>query len=129
MKKLLFAVLLILQVLLLPCVAEENSELWQRVDENSFLSYATIVQEAKNQYSFMIKSYNKGQYEPINGNKILYTISQYSIDCEQNLYKIGVIDSYGEENKFVNGDYNRYAKFQPIVQGTAVGNVSTMLCK
>ena len=43
------------------------------------------------------------------------------------MYKIGVIDSYAEDGSFVNGDYNKYAKFRPIVLGTAISNVADVI--
>ena len=42
---------------------------------------------------------------------------------------VGVIDSYGYQDNFVNGDYNKYAKFQPIAEGTAVSEVAKRLCR
>ena len=79
-------------------------------------------------FNFLLKSYNKGQYEPVNGKDISYTLGQYTIDCQKHRYKIGVIDSYGKKGDFINGDYNRYASFQPIVSGTAVSAVAKELC-
>ena len=106
----------------------QDKVIWHRVDENNFINSDGIIEE-QNGFTFMLKSFNKGQYEPVNGRRINYTISQYSIDCQNQEYKIGVIDSYGYEDNFINGDYNRYAKFQPIVSGTAIGEVAKQLCK
>lgn len=103
---------------------------WQQVTENNFIDVDGIVGTSDMYgFTFILKSYNKGQYEPVNGINIKYTLSQYTVDCLKYKYKIGVIDSYGEQNNFVNGDYNRYANFQPIVQGTAVGAVAAKLCR
>lgn len=109
---------------------ENNIINWQQVSDNNFIDPDGIVgTEDIYGFTFILKSYNKGQYEPINGREIQYTLSQYTIDCLKNRYKIGVIDSYDKFGHFVNGDYNKYAKFQPIVSGTAVGAVAKNLCK
>ncbi len=113
-------------------VYAETSEVetWQKVSDNNYINPDGVVgTEDMYGFTFILKSYNKGQYEPVNGQKIQYTLSQYTIDCVKRLYKIGVIDSYGYQNNFVNGDYNKYAKFQPIVSGTAVGAVAAKLCR
>ena len=60
---------------------------------------------------------------------IFYTLAQYTIDCAKRSYKIGVMDSYGKQDNFITGDYNKYAEFQPIVGGTAVSNVYKKLCR
>lgn len=110
--------------------AQGEDILWQKVAENNYINPDGIVgMEDIYGFSFILKSYNKGQYEPVNGKRIWYTLSQYTIDCGKKKYKIGMIDSYGYENNFINGDYNRYASFQPIVSGTAVSSVSKMLCR
>lgn len=103
---------------------------WQRVCENNYINPEGIVgTDDMYGFSFILKSFNKGQYEPVNGKKILYTLSNYTIDCSKKRYKIGVIDSYGYQDNFVNGDYNKYAKFQPIAEGTAVSEVAKRLCR
>ena len=106
----------------------QDGVVWRRVDENNFINPDGIVGTPEG-FTFMLKAFNKGQYEPVNGRRINYTISQYTLDCKNLEYKIGVIDSYDYEDNFVNGDYNRYAKFQPIVSGTAVGEVAKLYCK
>lgn len=108
-----------------------NEEItWQRVCENNYINREGIVGTTDIYgFSFILKSFNKGQYEPVNGKKILYTLSNYTIDCAKMKYKIGVIDSYGYQDNFINGDYNRYAKFQPIAEGTAVSEVAKKLCR
>ncbi len=103
---------------------------WQRIAPNNYVDEDAIVGlEDRYGFSFLLKAFNKGQYEPINERKILYTLAQYEIDCTKKTYKIGVIDSYDEEDIFVFGDYNKYAEFQPIVKGTAVSVISNRLCK
>jgi hypothetical protein len=132
MKKVLL-ILLILFIGFMPAFSaqsEQDEDEWMKVGENSFVNLDGITGlEDIYGFSFLIKAYNKGQYEPVNGKKIWYTLSQYTIDCAKNKYKIGIIDSYGFKNNFVNGDYNRYAAFQPIVQGTAVSAVAKELCR
>lgn len=103
---------------------------WTKVDSNSYVDKSGIV--GTNEiygFTFLLKSYNKGQYEPINGKKISYTLGQYTIDCGKRSYKIGVIDSYDNDDNFVSGDYNRYAQFRPIVSGTSVSVVADMICR
>lgn len=109
---------------------QDEDTTWQKVAENNYINTDGIMgtQDIYG-FSFVLKAYNKGQYEPVNGKKIWYTLSQYTIDCAKQKYKIGIIDSYGYNNNFINGDYNRYASFQPIVQGTAVSAVASELCK
>ena len=108
--------------------SEEYTE-WKRVDENSYIDSDGIVgTEDIYGFTFLLKSYNKGQYEPVNGKFIFYTLAQYTIDCAKRSYKIGVMDSYGKQDNFITGDYNKYAEFQPIVGGTAVSNVYKKLC-
>ena len=132
MKKVLL-ILLILFIGFMPAFSAQSGQdedEWMKVGENSFVNLDGITGlEDIYGFSFLIKAYNKGQYEPVNGKKIWYTLSQYTIDCAKNKYKIGIIDSYGFKNYFVNGDYNRYAAFQPIVQGTAVSEVAKELCR
>lgn len=109
--------------------SEEYTE-WKRVDENSYIDSDGIVgAEDIYGFTFLLKSYNKGQYEPVNGKFIFYTLAQYTIDCAKKSYKIGVMDSYGKQDNFITGDYNKYAEFQPIVGGTAVSNVYKKLCR
>ncbi len=109
---------------------EKDEVNWQQVSDNNFIDSDGVVgTEDMYGFTFILKSYNKGQYEPINGREIQYTLSQYTIDCLKNRYKIGVIDSYDKFGYFVNGDYNKYAKFQPIVSGTAVDSVAKNLCR
>lgn len=109
--------------------SEEDTE-WKRVDENSYIDSDGIVgTEDIYGFTFLLKSYNKGQYEPVNGKSIFYTLAQYTIDCGKRSYKIGVMDSYGKQDNFITGDYNKYAEFQPIVGGTAVSNVYKKLCR
>ncbi|MBQ8460108.1 hypothetical protein IJ541_08425 [bacterium] len=127
MKK-IFAVIFIL-ISVSCCFAQESDTNWQKVAENNYINPDGIVNIENFKYSFLLKAYNKGQYEPMYGKKIWYTLSQYTLDCSEKTYKIGVIDSYGYEDNFINGDYNRYADFQPIVQGSAVGEVAKFLCK
>ena len=137
MSKLNFCVLSIIifisMTFSLSCFAKGNDEVvqqWKHVAENIYIDPDGIVgTEDIYGFSFLLKSFNKGQYEPMYGNDIWYTIAQYTIDCSKYSYKIGVIDSYGYENQFINGDYNSLAKFQPIVQGTAVSVVAQKLCR
>lgn len=131
MKNLLI-LLLILFLTSIAGICSENSEdsSWKRVSDNNYIDSDGIVgTEDMYGFSFLLKSYNKGQYEPVNGKNVWYTLSQYTIDCGRNTYKIGVMDSYGYKNNFINGDYNKYAQFQPIVQGTAVSAVANKLCR
>ena len=126
-------ILLLITVILISgsCViASQDVSSWQYVAPNNYIDRDGIVGlRDRYGFSFLLKSYNKGQYEPINGRHIYYTLSQYELDCLKKRYKIGVIDSYDKEDGFVNGDYNRYAEFQPIVSGTAVFEVSKKLCR
>lgn len=131
MKNLLI-LLLILFLTSIAGICSENSEdsSWKRVSDNNYIDSDGIVgTEDMYGFSFLLKSYNKGQYEPVNGKNVWYTLSQYTIDCGRKTYKIGVMDSYGYKNNFINGDYNKYAQFQPIVQGTAVFAVANKLCR
>lgn len=103
---------------------------WKKVADNNYIDAEGIVGTSDIYgYSFLLKAYNKGQYEPVNGKQISYTLSQYTIDCGKRTYKVGVIDSYGKNDNFINGDYNRFAQFQPIVSGTAISEVANKLCK
>lgn len=122
---------LIISLLLSTVVfAADGNTQWGQLDSNNYVNLEGIVGvEDIYGFSFLLKSYNKGQYEPVNGKEIWYTLSQYTIDCSKRKYKIGVIDSYGYSDNFVNGDYNRYAKFQPIVEGTAIDIISNKLCR
>ncbi len=127
MKKIITFLIIFMSVLGVFASEEIN---WQRVCENNYINPEGIVgTDDMYGFSFILKSFNKGQYEPVNGKKILYTLSNYTIDCSKKRYKIGVIDSYGYQDNFVNGDYNKYAKFQPIAEGTAVSEVAKRLCR
>ncbi len=107
-----------------------SDTVWTKIDETSYTDFDNIVGlEDIYGYSFLLKTYNKGQFEPINGRNILYAISQYEIDCRKNSYKIGTIDSYDEDDAFVYGDYNRFSEFQPIVEGSSVSIISKKLCR
>jgi len=129
MKKVLICILLLFCASQTVFALSDDIE-WKKVDENSFINPDGIIGvEDIYGYSFLLKSYNKGQYEPVMGRNIAYTIANYTIDCAKHTYKIGVIDSYDEDDSFVNGDYNKYATFQPVVQGTAVWNVASKLCR
>lgn len=134
MLKIKFFILVIFICALAPlcCYAHGDTieQQWKRVSENVYIDPDGIIgTEDIYGFSFLLKSLNKGQYEPVYGKDIWYTISQYTIDCSKHAYKIGVIDSYGYENQFINGDYNSLAKFQPIVKDTAVSVVAGKLCK
>ena len=131
MKKYVLIFLIIL-LTLIPAGSEQTEEAsrWTKVTEYNYVDTDGIMGlEDIYGFSFLLKSYNKGQYEPVNGKFISYTIGQYTIDCQKHTYKIGVMDSYGKNDNFINGDYNRYATFQPIIQGTAVSEISKMLCR
>ncbi|MBR1425312.1 hypothetical protein IJ579_07105 [bacterium] len=102
---------------------------WRRVDDNNFIDVDSIVGlDEIYGYSFLLKSFNKGQYEPVNGKNISYVLGHYEINCLKKTYKIGIMDSYDSLGNFVNGDYNRYSEFRPVVYGTAVGIVAKKLC-
>jgi hypothetical protein len=131
MKK-IFLIIFAIIITFLPASSapKEEDTQWQKITEYNYIDTDGIMGlEDIYGFSFILKSYNKGQYEPVNGRQISYTLGQYTIDCAKHKYKIGVLDSYGKNDNFINGDYNRYAMFQPIVQGTAVSEVSKMLCK
>ncbi len=129
-RKFFIVLLLLFGEFSLGLYAAENEVLWEKVSDNNYINPDGITgTDDMYGFTFLLKSYNKGQYEPVNGKKISYTIGRYSIDCGRYTYKIGVIDSYGTDDNFITGDYNRYAKFQPIVEGTAVGNVAKRLCR
>ncbi len=131
MKKIFLSILFLLcsMTSIVFAQSEEYTE-WKRVDENSYIDSDGIVgAEDIYGFTFLLKSYNKGQYEPVNGKFIFYTLAQYTIDCAKRSYKIGVMDSYGKQDNFITGDYNKYAEFQPIVGGTAVSNVYKKLCR
>ncbi len=130
MKK-IFTLILFAFLILLPVSSKENeSSEWERVAPNNYVYKDTIAgTEDFYGFSFLLKSYNKGQYEPVNNRQILYTLGMYEINCLKHTYKIGTIDSYDDEGDFVNGDYNKYAQFQPIVQGTAIDVLASRLCK
>lgn len=132
MKKIVLLTILSIFIISLAAYSSEEYDdtQWQKVSENNYIDADGIV--GTNEiygFTFLLKSYNKGQYEPVNGHKIFYTLSQYTIDCGRHTYKIGVMDSYGYHDNFVTGDYNRYAQFQPIVSGTAVSAVANKLCR
>ena len=113
----------------LPAISSEDS-MWTHIAPNNYVYMDTVMgTEDFYGYSFLLKSYNKGQYEPVNGKQIYYTLGQYQINCGKKTYKIGVLDSYGEDDSFINGDYNKYAEFQPIVEGTAISVMATKLCR
>ena len=127
MKKFILCLIIIISSL----SAFANEEIrWQRVSENNYINPDGIIGTTDRYgFSFLLKSYNKGQYEPFNGKEILYTLNNYTIDCSKMKYKIGIIDSYGTQDNFINGDYNKYASFQPIAEGTAVSEVAKKLCR
>ncbi len=132
MKKLIIVFLVIfLSVALVGKAADRSDDTsWKKVSENVYIDSDGIVGTSEIYgFTFLLKSYNKGQYEPINGRDVLYTLGQYTIDCGHHRYKIGVIDSYDRNNKFIYGDYNKFAEFQPIVSNTAVGIVANNLCR
>ena len=131
MKKIFLSILFFLCSMTSIVFAQsEEYTKWKRVDENSYIDSDGIVgAEDIYGFTFLLKSYNKGQYEPVNGKFIFYTLAQYTIDCAKRSYKIGVMDSYGKQDNFITGDYNKYAEFQPIVGGTAVSNVYKKLCR
>lgn len=110
--------------------AAEDDVNWKRVAPNNYI-FQDGIMGTENMYgfSFLLKSFNKGQYEPINGRQILYTLNQYEINCAKRTYKIGFMDSYDDNGYFISGDYNKYAQFQPIVEGTAVSEVAKKLCR
>ncbi len=131
MKKVFLSILFFVFVMSSVAFAQSEDDIeWKRVDENSYIDSDGIVgTEDMYGFTFLLKSYNKGQYEPVNGKSIFYTLAQYTIDCAKRSYKIGVMDSYGKQDNFITGDYNKYAEFQPIVGGTAVSNVYKKLCR
>lgn len=128
MKK--FLIVLFIFLLTIPVQAQTFGPEWVKIDENNYLAADSVVgAEDKYGFTFLLKSYNKGQYEPFNGKSISYALGHYEINCAEQSYKIGLLDSYDRNDGFVIGDYNRYSTFQPLVQGSAVGLVSQKLCK
>lgn len=130
-NRILFSVLMIFTFAIAAyCVENSDDVQWKKVSENNYIDSDGIVGTTEIYgFTFLLKSYNKGQYEPVNGHDISYTLSQYTIDCVKRTYKIGVIDSYGYRDNFITGDYNRFAQFQPIVSGTVVSAVANKLCR
>ena len=128
MKKICFTVLILLFAV---CAnAETVDVMWHKVDDNNYVYKDGIVgTEDRYGFTFLLKSYNKGQYESVNGNKIQYTLTQYTLDCGKRSYKTGEIDSYGIRDNFVYVDYNKFAQFQPIVPGTAISELYKKLCR
>ena len=128
MKK-FFLVSCIFLFFIIPALAKESDE-WEHISPNNYV-YKVGITGLENiyGYSFLLKSYNKGQYEPVNGKQVHYTLGQYEINCAKRTYKVGVLDSYDENDIFINGDYNKYAQFQPVVEGTAIYVMITKLCK
>ena len=132
MKKLLL--LLLVMIGFIQTVAYSNnsynSDEWTKVVENNYVNTSGITGTYDRYgFSFLLKSYNKGQYEPVNNHAISYTISRYTIDCDKLSYKIGIMDSYGKNDEFITGDYNKFAQFQPIIPDTAIGTIANKLCK
>ncbi len=127
MKNLIILIIIVLT----SCIFVQAQDLnWTRIDDNNFVDYESVVgADDMYGYTFLMKSFNKGQYEPVNGRSILYTLSHYEINCAKRTYKIGVMDSYDKNDGFVNGDYNRFAEFQPVVEGSAVSVVASKLCR
>jgi len=123
-------ILLFSIIILSISTAYSQNENWKRIAPNNYVDMDAVVGlENIYGYSFLLKSYNKGQYEPMNGKQVHYTLSQNEIDCAKKKYKIGIIDSYDENDNFINGDYNKYAEFQPIVSGTAMYEIAKSLCR
>jgi hypothetical protein len=129
MKKFIVILNLFLFCLLFITAKATETTYNKLISVNSYINPSEIVKISDGNYSFILKAYNKGQYEPVNGRFIEYTLTEHIINCTNATYKLGLIDSYDKENNFVNGDYNRYATFQPIVQGTSVGDVYNLICK
>lgn len=128
MKK-LFLLFILFIFCTMPVMSKESEE-WEHIAPNNYVYKDGIIGlENMYGYSFLLKSYNKGQYEPVNGRQVHYTLGQYEINCAKRTYKIGVLDSYDENGGFINGDYNKYAQFQPVVEGTAIYVMTTKLCK
>ena len=127
MKK--FIVMIFMILIGIPAFCGESSE-WEHIAPNNYV-YKDGIMGLENIYgfSFLLKSYNKGQYEPVNGRQIHYTLGQYEINCAKKTYRIGILDSYDQNDGFINGDYNKYAQFQPVVEGTAIYVMTTKLCK
>ena len=88
----LIACFLVLTVISSVKAQEGEDVAWQKVAEDSYIDPDGIVGSSDMYgFSFLLKAYNKGQYEPVNGNSIWYTLSQYTIDCAKQKYKIGMI--------------------------------------
>ena len=129
MKKFLFIIfgIFVLFNLWVYSIAQDSE--WTKLDENNYINLDTVIGATDFYgYSFLLKSYNKGQYESVNNKKIKYSLIQYEINCARKTYKIGIIDSYDAQDNFVYGDYNRYAKFQPIVNGSVADEVEKIIC-
>jgi hypothetical protein len=130
MKKFIVIFNILFLALMFSAVNAQESEFVKLISQNSYINPHGIVYNPDDgTYSVIIKSYNKGQYEPVNGRFISYTLSQHFIDCQNATYKLGLIDSYDDEDNFVNGDYNRFATYQPIIQGNSSGAVYNLICK
>lgn len=131
MKKILVLIILFIVSSVTASCSEDTSETpWKKVTDNNYIYEDGIVgTEEIYGFTFLLKSYNKGQYEAVNGKNIWYTLSQYTINCGEMTYKIGVMDSYSYQDRFIFGDYNKYAAYQPIVSGTAISAVANKLCR
>jgi hypothetical protein len=129
MKKFIIILNLILSTWLLLSVNAKETTYNKLISGNSYINPSEIIKISDGIYSFIIKAYNKGQYEPINGRFISYTLTEHVLNCTNSTYKLGIIDSYDEDDDFVNGDYNKYATFQPIIEGTSDEAVYKLICK
>ena len=126
----IFLILLAISGISLAQASKDDQTNWEKIDVNSYVDPDGITgTENFYGYSFLLKSYNKGQYEPVNNRQVFYTLGRYEINCLKHTYKIGIMDSYDEDGYFINGDYNKYAQFQPIVQGTAIEVLASRLCR
>ena len=109
---------------------DDDGSTWTKVGKNSYIDYSSVVGlEDFYGFSILLKSYNKGQYEPVNGKPISYTLGQYKINCLKQTYQIGMLDSYDKNDNFVNGDYNKYSEFRPIIEDTTISEVAKYLCR
>ena len=81
MKKLLLTTIILFISTVIAYSAENSAESgWKRVSDSSFIDEDGIMgAEDIYGFSFLLKSYNKGQYEPVNGKKdFLYVSTVYN---------------------------------------------------
>jgi hypothetical protein len=119
----------ILIVFALMMFSSAHATEWFEVFEKMYLDLDTITfDQRKKQVSFWIKALNLDAKEEINGQKIWFVTTQYTINCKNNKYKNEAFYVYNTKGNEIANITNP-TEWEQIVPGTRMAGYEMLMCR